>query len=144
LRLEGLGVPLEDQEETEQIVRWDIAASRSKGSDAVQILFPEDALTTSNMQPFRLDSLQHHDNLAITPPWRRGRSPIRVTEFLRGQKVPLHLRRQAPIVYRRDTDGTLSLVAVHVSSKDEWIVDELFDPDQEKPGHVLLLLRTSS
>eukprot|EP00550_Attheya_septentrionalis_P007290 CAMPEP_0198291730 /NCGR_PEP_ID=MMETSP1449-20131203/9163_1 /TAXON_ID=420275 /ORGANISM="Attheya septentrionalis, Strain CCMP2084" /LENGTH=658 /DNA_ID=CAMNT_0043990409 /DNA_START=377 /DNA_END=2353 /DNA_ORIENTATION=- len=71
------------------------------------------------------------------PPWRKGRSPIKVKEFLRGQKVPLHLRDHAPMICLDHTH----IVAVFVpsnssSSNDEamtnnsgkWIVHADFEP----------------
>ena len=67
----------------------------------------------------------------ITPPWRKGRSPVAVTEFLRGQKVPLHERNQAPVVLLQsaldeESCTPQAVVAVYVASKDAWIVDARF------------------
>jgi hypothetical protein len=37
--------------------------------------------------------------LYYTPPWRRNvNRPIRINDFLRGQKIPLHLRESTPII----------------------------------------------
>jgi tRNA(Ile)-lysidine synthetase-like protein len=78
-----------------------------------------------------LYSTNDNSKLSITPPWRRRKGsssrPIRVPEFLRGQKVPLHKRRDTPtITLQHGDDGAVSLVAVYVSTRNEWIVDEEF------------------
>jgi len=54
-----------------------------------------------------------------------------MSSFLRGQGVPLHLRRETPVVTCQRKDGTASLVAVFIFNKDEWIVDAAFADDLE-------------
>ena len=58
----------------------------------------------------------------FTPPWRESSSPSKLGSFLRGQKVPLHLRESTPIIVCRcgGTDQA-SLVAVRVG--DKWFVN---------------------
>jgi hypothetical protein len=79
--------------------------------------------------------------LLFTPPWRKGRSPVKVTEFLRGQKVPLHARSQTPVVLMIPKAGSEwsgnivpCLVAVHVATKDKWIVDAEFGEGDDGVG----------
>ena len=74
----------------------------------------------------------HATSWKITPPWREGRSPVKLGSFLRGQKVPLHLRDSTPIVVceLKQTDSTeivSSLVAVLVN--DKWVVDAAWNSD---------------
>ncbi|GAX24903.1 tRNA(Ile)-lysidine synthase [Fistulifera solaris] len=71
----------------------------------------------------------YDDNLLITPPWRRGRSPLNLKEFLRGQKVALHNRKHAPVILMVDeSECPPTLVAVFVDSKGEWVLDYQFCP----------------
>ncbi|KAI2500139.1 hypothetical protein MHU86_14345 [Fragilaria crotonensis] len=56
-------------------------------------------------------------NAPFTPSWKS--SPIKLKDFLRGRKVPLHLRDDVPVILQGDT-----LVAVHVN--DRWEVDAAF------------------
>eukprot|EP00540_Astrosyne_radiata_P004828 CAMPEP_0116839432 /NCGR_PEP_ID=MMETSP0418-20121206/9766_1 /TAXON_ID=1158023 /ORGANISM="Astrosyne radiata, Strain 13vi08-1A" /LENGTH=268 /DNA_ID=CAMNT_0004469547 /DNA_START=15 /DNA_END=821 /DNA_ORIENTATION=- len=58
----------------------------------------------------------------FTPSWRAGHSSIKVKDFLRGQKVPLHLRREARVLYHGD-DETPSVVAICSTKRGDWVVD---------------------
>jgi len=86
--------------------------------------------------------------LVFTPPWRNR--PVKVKDFLRGQKVPLHLRGSTPIVVLRTCDdgnengdmtkeqqhrdavesgaGHIVVAAVYVPTKGEWYADAKFFP----------------
>jgi tRNA(Ile)-lysidine synthetase-like protein len=80
------------------------------------------------------------DKLEFTPPWRTKNRPIRVNEFLRGQRIPMHMRLSTPIVVmihhpEGATDLKLvsshssippTLVAVYISTRHEWLVDREF------------------
>lgn len=70
--------------------------------------------------------IKDNKKLSITPPWRKQHNPIPVNEFLRGQKVPIHVRRNAPTIIMRLADRSEMLVAVYVSTKEKWIVDAQF------------------
>lgn len=65
----------------------------------------------------------------FVPPWREGRSPIKIKDFLRGQKVPLHKRETTPILcFADDTD---TVVAVYVEDGHDvnggWVVHADFE-----------------
>ena len=87
----------------------------------------EDTITFVKVSPCDFQGIQWK----ITPPWRKGRSPVKLGSFLRGQKVPLHLRDSAPvIVCEMRPDYNISaadsvLVAVRVNYK--WVVDAAWD-----------------
>jgi len=75
----------------------------------------------------------------ITPSWRRGRSPIKLGSFLRGQNIPLHGRNSSPIIvcegtHRDGTDMEPLLVAVKVDKRwivdADWIYENVEDPRQ--------------
>lgn len=72
--------------------------------------------TTAGARGTSLNSWQ------FTPPWRDGSSPSKLGSFLRGQKVPLHLRESTPIIVcRRGEANQACLVAVQVG--DKWVVN---------------------
>lgn len=84
----------------------------------------------TKLQPLRfLRSTLGDTMLYILPPWRKRGNPIKVSEFLRGQGVPLHLRREASVITCQFDDGTEALVAVCVSAKDKWVVNAAFAVD---------------
>lgn len=71
----------------------------------------------------------------FTPFWKN--KPIKVKEFLRGQKIPLHLRGQIPSIV--SDNGVV--IALHI--KGEWEVDAAFQPtigDTDK-DHIMLQLK---
>lgn len=47
---------------------------------------------------FTVKQVDGNEHLKFSPPWRKGKSPLKVKDFLRGQKVPLHRRNVAPIL----------------------------------------------
>jgi hypothetical protein len=60
---------------------------------------------------FSLQKVEGNESLKFIPYWRKGTSEIKVKEFLRGQKVPLHRRVEAPILC---VEGNHSLLIVAV------------------------------
>jgi len=73
-------------------------------------------------------------NLRFLPQWREGRSPMKIKELLRGQKIPLHHRDETPVMcISGETDE--QIVAVHIDdlekSRDgKWIIQSYFHPSQ--------------
>lgn len=61
-------------------------------------------------------------NWKFTPPWREGRSPLKLGSFLRGQKVPLHLRDTTQTIICEIQQAKESLL-VAVLVNDKWVVD---------------------
>ena len=83
----------------------------------------------------------------FTPPSRKGRSPLKLLAFLRGQKVPLHLRESTPIIYfQSHTENASSnfdnaeslLVAVFLNNK--WVVDSAWNPSTSDTDMMQLFL----
>lgn len=89
----------------------------------VILALPKDQLSAAC---FVLDTMSSHDFL--TPPWRS--SPVKITNLLRAQKIPLHLRPTARCLRLGD-----QLVAVEMPTTGEWIVDARYvvDPDSTRP-----------
>lgn len=66
-------------------------------------------------------------NIKFVPPWKKGRSAIKVKEFLRGQKIPLHLRNDAWVLCSSDDHLSHTAMAVYLDHKSsnregEWVV----------------------
>lgn len=82
----------------------------------------------------------------FTPPWRKGRSAIKIKEFLRGQKVPLHQRDEA-IFLCLSNDSSKHALAVYLEGTDDaagrWIVNENFCPQDDLPVTRVVLGKTS-
>lgn len=82
---------------------------------------------------FNLKVVGGNEKMTFSPSWRKGKSPIKVKEFLRGQKVPLHRRDVAPILMA--TIGNTEYVcAVFVEDRDKsdpskgkWITNADFE-----------------
>ena len=82
-------------------------------------------------------------NIKFTPPWRKGRSAIKIKEFLRGQKVPLHLRDESIVLCLTDND-TLAQHALAVYLDDTgWIVNAIFCPQDDLPVTKVVLGKIS-
>ena len=89
---------------------------------------------------FNLKIVSGNEKMTFSPTWRKGKSPIKVKEFLRGQKVPLHRRDVAPILMV--TIGSSEYVcAVFVEkndksdpSKGKWITSADFELNDLENG----------
>ena len=82
---------------------------------------------------YTLDIKQVKDcvHTKFTPPWRR--SAIKIKEFLRGQKVPLHLRDQVNVLCLvAHDDSSTQVLAVYLEGNG-WIVDANFCPQDGLP-----------
>ncbi len=71
-------------------------------------------------------------NVKFLPQWRKGRSPIKIKELLRGQKIPLHLRDEATVLCL-STASDEQVFAVYLEASDDhkigkWIVHSNFEP----------------
>ena len=73
---------------------------------------------------FILSTACNSNQWLFTPPWRAGHRPVKIKDFLRGQKVPLHLRGMTSIIHVK---GTTLVVAIQEQDKN-WIVDASFNP----------------
>jgi len=71
-------------------------------------------------------------NMRFLPQWRKGRSPIKIKELLRGQKIPLHLRDETSVLCI-SVGSEDQIVAVYIQQSDEdangkWIIHSDFEP----------------
>eukprot|EP00547_Thalassionema_nitzschioides_P000216 CAMPEP_0194214472 /NCGR_PEP_ID=MMETSP0156-20130528/15681_1 /TAXON_ID=33649 /ORGANISM="Thalassionema nitzschioides, Strain L26-B" /LENGTH=527 /DNA_ID=CAMNT_0038942731 /DNA_START=217 /DNA_END=1800 /DNA_ORIENTATION=- len=69
----------------------------------------------------------------FTPSWRLGHNPMKLKDFLRGQKVPLHLRQNIPVILSGDGD----IVAVQCDNS--WVLDVRYCPLANKDGFLVEL-----
>mmetsp|Transcript_29694 Transcript_29694/g.39657 ORF Transcript_29694/g.39657 Transcript_29694/m.39657 type:complete len:111 (+) Transcript_29694:1176-1508(+) len=107
---------------------------------------------------FYIGTIQGNEDITFIPPWRRGRSPIKIKEFLRGQKVPLHRRPYAPVLFfENKTNKERVAIAVFVENstaentemipvegKGKWVVHADFDGqggENESNERVCVLVR---
>ena len=94
---------------------------------------------------YTLDIKQVKDcvHTKFTPPWRR--SAIKIKEFLRGQKVPLHLRDQVNVLCLTVEDDDLStqVLAVYLEGNG-WIVDANFCPQDGLPATTTIQLQKTT
>ena len=88
----------------------------------VQLLVPP-ATQTNDLE---LKCANGNQSNTFIPPWRKGRSPIKVKDFLRGQKVSLHNREITPILCLGDV-----VVGVYIedgnSRGGRWIIHADYD-----------------
>jgi len=80
---------------------------------------------------FILEKVRENQSLKFLPSWRKGGSEMKIKEFLRGQKVPLHRREEAAILCI-ETDNAVKIVAVFVESdvqdvSGRWVIHSNFD-----------------
>lgn len=85
--------------------------------------------------------------MQFTPPWRIGRSAMKLKDFLRGQKVPLHRRDESIVLCLSDDDSSRHALAVHIEGPTEdssgtWIVNSNFCPRDDLPITKVVLGKT--
>jgi hypothetical protein len=91
---------------------------------------------------FKIEQVKECEGVTFIPPWRKGRSAIKLKEFLRGQKVPLHLRDEAIVLCLSD-GSTKHALAVYLEDTNEWIVNANFHPQDNLPITKVVLRKTS-
>lgn len=138
-----------NQDSMEQTVEWstivdriDDSSDAARSNNQLVISLPSDMVTndaaSSGLQFLLTKS--NVDGLLFTPPWRKDSSPIKLREFLRGQKVPLHLRSTAMSIFAKKGSEEAQLVAVYVADGDSrWVVDARFTPGSSNQSRTLLL-----
>ncbi len=156
-------VPYTSSRETSLYQDWSWSQSYGEkgnaGENSLQIQIPSTMLELSSEKSssltFASTTLREEEaadqantvSLRILPPWRN--SPIKLRAFLRGQKVPQHLRDDTELLFLvQNTNEPVSvdqeecprrLVAMYVGEK--WIIDKEFcmepcaDSIEEKGNH---------
>ena len=107
-----------------------------KTKDLYEIQFDSLPVNT-NMSQITIKRTKDVCNLTFVPPWRKGRSAVKIKEFLRGQKVPLHSRDDSLVLCYSDGHSDYAL-AVYLEEKGEWIVHSDFEHDEGPVFKVVL------
>ena len=68
-------------------------------------------------------------NMVFNPPWRKGRRAIKVREFLRGQKVPLHCRDDSFVLCYSD-ESSIHALAVYLENTNRWVAHSDFSHEK--------------
>lgn len=128
-----------------RIINDDIASKQIKEEKETLRIFTGDKLSGYRSSDFAIKAVEGHEQMTFTPSWRHGRSPTKVKEFLRGQKVPLHLRGIAPILCC-DCEDLERIVAVYVvedGSRGKWMIDADFEArnDDSEGTHCLFIVK---
>ena len=94
---------------------------------------------------FTLKSVKDVGNVNFQPQWRKGKHPIKIKEFLRGQKIPLHLRDKMVVLCLKHNKEDEKIIAVHLKSLFEnrpgrWIIESTFEPKNGR-GNLIKLKR---
>lgn len=103
---------------------------KEESTNLLFIRLPANDTDTLSSYRFFTTIVGNDSHYRIQPSWRSNLNPVSMSQFLRGQGIPLHQRLDTPIVIAQDTSNAtttpLTLVAVYVSTKNEWIVDARF------------------
>jgi len=111
---------------------------------SIQGLSPEE-----KQKNLEILSVEGNEEKTFVPAWRSGRTPIKIKEFLRGQKVPLHKRNSAHIICSKNDDSN-KIIAVFVQNESdgadgEWMISSEFQieaNDDQTRVYVLFVQRT--
>ena len=79
-------------------------------------------------------------SLTFIPPWRKGRSAVKIREFLRGQKIPLHSRDNASVLCCLNNMSSSHLLAVYLENMERWIVHSEFSCDESDSASIKVVL----
>jgi hypothetical protein len=93
----------------------------------------------SNENTLKLANVGECHPLFFVPSWRKGRSPTKLRQFLRGQDVPLEQREDSRVVVLGKGNDT-NCVAVEVNN--EWMIHADYQPPLDEnctSPHLLLL-----
>ena len=126
----------------------DASSDTDRNSFFLELSIP---VPSSDVQAsFSLRTVAGNETMKFLPPWRKGMG-MKIQEFLRGQKVPLHRRGAAPIVCL-DMNGVDRIAAVFVESPPDgnysnehgrWIVHADFETNETtSTSHIKHLMLT--
>jgi len=130
-----------------EIVDSSIHAQDHNHESDTHVLFFDSLPLGDEHSSIKIVQVKDCGNVKFTPPWRKGRSAIKVKEFLRGQKIPLHRRDEAIILCLSD-DSSKHALAVYLEDvgddgADKWIVNADFCPQDGLSVTNIVLRRTS-
>lgn len=105
-----------------------------------------ECLLPSSVDTSTIKIEQAKDCVGVTflPPWRKGRSELKLKDFLRGQRVPLHRRNEYNILCFSDNTEKKHALAVHLENTDEWIVNANYCPRDDLPTTKIFLWKAQA
>jgi len=95
--------------------------------------------TTVETSTMKIEQAKDCIGVTFLPPWRKEKSELKLKDFLRGQRVPLHRRNESNILCFSDNTGKRHALAVHLENTDEWIVNANYCPRDDLPITKILL-----
>mmetsp|Transcript_27604 Transcript_27604/g.38823 ORF Transcript_27604/g.38823 Transcript_27604/m.38823 type:complete len:249 (-) Transcript_27604:599-1345(-) len=121
--------------------------SLAKSSSDILVQLPANVerMLDNGEVKFVLSNSDSTPGLKFNPPWRRNRTPLKIKDFLRGQKVPLHRRSCASIicVYIGTTVHTVAVFVESTPAGDgssgKWILNCDFEENDEESGVKVIL-----
>jgi len=130
-----------------EIVDSSIHAQEDNHEDDTHVLCFDSLPLGDEHSSIKIVLVKDFGNVKFTPPWRKGRSAIKIKEFLRGQKIPLHRRDEATILCLSD-DSSKHVLAVYLEAvgddgADKWIVNADFCPQDGLSVTNVVLRKTS-
>jgi hypothetical protein len=145
LSVTGVGIEDKGTETPERELEWsfvDDTVESQEMDNALLVRLSERADVDNNCF-FVLSDACRTGKLLFTPPWREN--PLELRDFLRGQKIPLHLRGCTPVIYLQKDE----MVAVFVERPEgehhfgdkigRWIVDAQFNVETVRAGQRIRL-----
>ncbi len=107
------------------------------GKENILLTFSIKERHDSDSMNFSLRKVEGNEEMKFLPPWRKNESRgVKIKEFLRGQKVPLHLRGSAPILCIQNS-GEIQIGAVYVDinngdKEGRWIVNGIYTSEDDE------------
>ncbi|KAL9183656.1 hypothetical protein ACHAXT_004512 [Thalassiosira profunda] len=137
-----------DEMPQESTLPWTIVRSETGAEDVADAHELHFAASRIAEKDLVIEWVKDSGNIKFTPPWRKGRSAMKIKEFLRGQKVPLHLRDDA-IVLRVADDSSRHALAVYLEGTGDngvgrWIVNADFSPQDDGSPQTTVVVRKTS
>jgi hypothetical protein len=140
------GMENKGTESLERRLDWSFVhatAELQETEDALLMRLSGNAELDETKCSFVLTDASRTGKLLFYPPWREN--PVELRDFLRGQKVPLHLRGCTPVILLDHQNVAAVFVERpggehHFGGKvGRWIVDAQFSVDRERAGHQIRL-----
>mmetsp|Transcript_15235 Transcript_15235/g.28673 ORF Transcript_15235/g.28673 Transcript_15235/m.28673 type:complete len:667 (+) Transcript_15235:146-2146(+) len=125
-----------------------VDTSQEKTQNSVKTHFISIAMKSTwqgKIPTISLRKVHGNESLKFVPYWRKEMSEIKIKEFLRGQKVPLHRRGEAPILCIK-SDHSFQIIAVFVEGEGQnveqsgrWVVHADFHVGSDSADELITI-----
>lgn len=106
-----------------------LSASEYSSAEMIELYVAADSEEAAGSSFIQVACGNFPGRATFTPPWRE--TPMKLKDFLRGQKVPLHLRPSVEIIVAGDRIAAVKINGAN-DSKGKWLVDASFSPSSSK------------